>query len=49
MLEKNKKKIDRKKRNTWEGYYPRVTKDKTKYSRKEKHKLISCKFTNELI
>lgn len=40
MLEKNKKKIDRKKRNTWEGYYPRIVKDKTKYNRKKfiKHK-----------
>lgn len=38
MLEKNKKKEKAKERNTWVGYFPRVTKDKTKYSRKKKHK-----------
>ena len=38
MLEKNKAKQKRKERDTWVGYYPRVTKDKSKYSRKEKHK-----------
>ena len=38
MLEKNKKKEERKNRDTWVGYFPRVTKDKKKYSRKEKHK-----------
>ena len=39
MLKKNIDKLNRKeKRNTWVGYFPRVTKDKTKYSRKYKHK-----------
>ena len=38
MLKKNIEKEKRKQRNTWIGYYPRVTKDKTKYNRKEKHK-----------
>jgi hypothetical protein len=38
MLEKNKEKQKRKERDTWVGYFPRVTKDKTKYSRKKKHK-----------
>lgn len=39
MLKKTAEKLERKeKRNTWVGYFPRVTKDKTKYSRKEKHK-----------
>lgn len=39
MLDKNKEKLERKaKRDTWVGYFPRVTKDKTKYSRKDKHK-----------
>ena len=39
MLAKNREKLERKsKRDTWIGYYPRVTKDKTKYSRKDKHK-----------
>jgi hypothetical protein len=38
VLEKNKEKEKRKSRDTWVGYYPRVTKDKKKYSRKEKHK-----------
>jgi hypothetical protein len=38
MLDKNKKKEERKKRDTWIGYFPRSTKDKTKYSRKKKHK-----------
>ena len=33
-----KKKAAAPRGNTWVGYYPRVTKDKTKYSRKEKHK-----------
>ena len=38
MLEKNKEKQKRKERDTWVGYFPRVTKDKTKYTRKQKHK-----------
>ena len=38
MLEKNKEKQKRKQRQTWAPYYSRVTKDKTKYSRKIKHK-----------
>ena len=39
MLKKNIEKIERKeKRDNWVGYFPRVTKDKTKYSRKHKHK-----------
>ena len=39
MLAKNKEKQERKsKRDTWVGYFPRVTKDKTKYTRKDKHK-----------
>ena len=38
MLEKNKKKEKAKERDTWVGYFPRVIKDKTKYSRKKKHK-----------
>lgn len=34
MLEKNKVKKERKeKRQSWVGYYPRVTTDKKKYSR----------------
>ena len=34
MLEKNKLKKERKeKRQSWVGYYPRVTTDKKKYSR----------------
>lgn len=38
MLEKNKDKQKRKERENWVGYFPRVTKDKTKYSRKKKYK-----------
>ena len=38
MLEKNHQKQKRKYRPTWVGYYQRVTKDKTKYSRKTKHR-----------
>lgn len=38
MLEKNKEKKKRKERPTWQPFYPRVTKDKTKYTRKTKHK-----------
>lgn len=38
MLQKNIQKQKCKERNTWVGYYQRVTKDKTKYSRKTKHK-----------
>ena len=38
MLKKNIEKKERKDRPTWEGYYPRVVQDKTKYSRKVKHK-----------
>ena len=39
MLAKNKEKQERKaKRDTWVVYFPRVTKDKTKYTRKDKHK-----------
>lgn len=40
MLKKNIEKVERKeKRNMWTGYYPRVTKDKSKYTRKIKHKV----------
>lgn len=38
MLDKSKKKEKAKERNTWVGYFPRVAKDKIKYSRKKKHK-----------
>ena len=38
MLEKNKEKQKNKKRATWTPFYTRVTKDKTKYTRKTKHK-----------
>lgn len=38
MMQKNKDKLERKKRQTWVGYYQRITKDKTKYSRKTKHR-----------
>lgn len=38
MLEKNKDKLKRKKRQTWQPFYARITKDKTKYTRKVKHK-----------
>ena len=38
MLEKNKNKQKRKERLTWQPFYPRMTKDKTKYTRKVKHK-----------
>ena len=38
MLKKNIEKQERKNRNTWSSYYQRVTKDKTKYTRKEKHR-----------
>lgn len=38
MLKKNIEKKERKDRPTWEGYYSRVVQDKTKYSRKVKHK-----------
>ena len=31
---------ENKRGNTWVGYYTRITKDKTKYTRKEKHKKI---------
>ena len=38
MLEKNKEKEKRKSRPTWQPFYTRKTKDKTKYTRKVKHK-----------
>lgn len=38
MLKKNIEREKRKNRPTWVGYFPRVTKDRTKYSRKKKHK-----------
>jgi hypothetical protein len=38
MLQKNIEKLERKNRNTWSPYYSRVTKDKTKYTRKVKHR-----------
>ena len=38
MLEKNKEKQKRKERATWSPYYSRITKDKTKYTRKVKYK-----------
>ena len=38
MLQKNKEKQKRKDRPTWVGYYQRITKDKTKYTRKSKHR-----------
>lgn len=39
MLQKNIDKEKRKQRKTWQGFYTRVVKDRTKYSRKEKHKI----------
>lgn len=40
MLKKNIDRNQRKqRRNTWEGYYTRVVRDKTKYTRKNKHKV----------
>lgn len=38
MLQKNQEKQKRKQRQTWVGYYQRITQDKTKYSRKIKHR-----------
>ena len=38
MLDKTKKKLEQKNRSTWSPYYSRVTKDKIKYNRKQKHK-----------
>lgn len=38
MLEKNKKKEERKNRPTWKPYYQRVTKNKKAYNRNDKHK-----------
>lgn len=39
MTKKNTEKAERKaKRQIWTPYYQRITKDKTKYSRKDKHK-----------
>lgn len=39
MLDKTIDKLRRKeKRASWIGYYPRITKDKTRYCRKIKHK-----------
>lgn len=38
MLDKNKEKQKRKERSTWQPFYTRVTRDKTKYTRKIKHK-----------
>ena len=38
MLEKNKKKKEQRARPTWSPYYQRVNKDKTRYTRKRKHK-----------
>jgi hypothetical protein len=38
MLKKNIDKEKRKERENWVPYYSRITEDKTKYSRKEKHK-----------
>ena len=38
MLEKNKKKLEAKKQETWTGYYTRTTKNKKAYTRKQKHK-----------
>lgn len=40
MLQKNIDKEKRKQRKTWQGFYTRVVKDKTRYSRKEKHKVL---------
>ena len=38
MLQKNIDKEKRRNRDTWVGFSPKITKDKTKYSRKIKHK-----------
>ena len=38
MLKKNIEKQERKQRKTWLPYYERTTKNKTKYTRKSKHK-----------
>lgn len=38
MLEKNIKKEKQKARKNWIGLYTRIVKDKTKYTRKQKHK-----------
>ena len=38
MLQKNIDKEERRNRDTWVGFSPKITKDKTKYSRKIKHK-----------
>ena len=43
-MSKNKEKQNRKERPTWLPFYTRVTKDKTKYTRKQKHK---DKYINE--
>lgn len=42
MLQKNIEKAKRKERDTWSPYYPRVTKNKKVYTRKEKHKTAYC-------
>lgn len=44
MLEKNKKKQERKNRPLWTPYYERVTKDKTKYDRKKHKKTIDISY-----
>ena len=38
MLEKNIKKEKQKARKNWIGLHTRIVKDKTKYTRKQKHK-----------
>ena len=51
MLQKNIDKEKRKNRDTWVGFSPKITKDKTKYSRKIKHKIkiFSKKFLKKLL
>lgn len=49
MLQKNIDREKRKKRAVWSPYYSRVTKDKTKYSRKTKHKKGGFKNEESLV
>lgn len=38
MAKKKKTTVEKGRGDTWVGYFPRVTKDKTKYNRKKKHR-----------
>ena len=44
MLEKNIKKEKQKTRKNWIGLHTRIVKDKTKYTRKQKHKSFQLTF-----